>query len=506
MKFFRAALFASTILAFASVASAETVNPLADREDKIVPAVLLWMQETGVKLTFLGNEGGIRGYLAESAAGNMQTAYVTPDGTHAVLGLLYDEGFNKENLTGKQLTEMRSRYDQVAEAVRQISLDDKVSLPEALSKINIPRPAFDLPTFSSVDDNAPILNTLRSHGYQLTLLGEEGGVRGYLAAFGKIKQPIYVTPDGKHFIMGSLFQRGGKNVSGVQIGEMRARFDAQSGTTDAASTASKIDAAPAASPDTKVAVKATDVPAPAPAPQAATGLDVTLPPVPAEPIAKAGQSEAPVAGGEPPVSSGIPEATAPAPVSNSAPAPTLPEAEGPAQGADGNPSAFWYSNIDKGAFLEAMRTATYFDVGSQSAPTTLYMVADPNCPFCHQTWDYVKSYVQSGSLKVRIIMIAFLPGSDEKAREIMLATRPGIAYLESDGGRNVKFTHDANSEQWKAMAGHLTNNRNFATRFHISATPFLAYEDKDGTFYAVEGVPANRNFDAFFAAAHLTKK
>jgi protein-disulfide isomerase len=507
MKFLRAALFASTIFMLAASASAQTANPLADREDKIVPAVLLWSQQSGVKLTYLGNQGGIRGYLGESPSGNMQTMYVTPDGVHAVLGLLYDENFSKpgSNITGTQLSQMRDRYNRVADAVSNVTLDDKISLPEALSKIDVPRPEYDIPTLPSLDDNAPILVKLRAAGYQLTLLGEEGGVRGYFASFGKIKQPIYVTPDGNHFVMGYLIQRGGKNVSGVQIGEMRARFDAESGTNggkQTVDTGSKIDATAPALPEPPVSspsVSPVIAPETAPASVEPSISGLQLPPAP-EPV-----KEAPVSGGDVPASSADHAALHGSTLPGTQPV-NLPEARGPVEGANGNPSSRWYSNVDKAEFLKAMQTATYFDVGSQTASMTIYMVADPNCPYCHQTWDYLKSYVQSGTVRVRIVMIAFLNGSDEKAREIMISPRPGLRYLESDGGRNVRIESDTKSPEWQAMAGHLLNNINFAKRFGISATPFLAYTDADGQFYSSPGVPENGAFDAFFAAAHLTKK
>jgi len=51
MNAIRAALLAMTFLAPVTSVLAQTTNPLADREDKIIPAVLLWMQQTGVKLT-----------------------------------------------------------------------------------------------------------------------------------------------------------------------------------------------------------------------------------------------------------------------------------------------------------------------------------------------------------------------------------------------------------------------------------------------------------------------
>jgi hypothetical protein len=89
MKSFRAilllstALFAIPALAQEPAAAPQVSNPLAQRENALAP-VLSWMQATGIKLIYLGGEGGIRGYLSEGANGNMQTAYLTPDGEHII--------------------------------------------------------------------------------------------------------------------------------------------------------------------------------------------------------------------------------------------------------------------------------------------------------------------------------------------------------------------------------------------------------------------------------------
>lgn len=466
MNAIRAALLAMTFLVPVSSAVAQSTNPLADREDKIIPAVLLWMQQTGVKLTYLGNTGGIRGYLAESATGNMQTVYVAPDGRNAVIGLLYGSNYAESgsNLTGRQLDEMRKRYDAVANAVSSVDLNDSATVEQTLRALPLQKPEFGIADLPVVDASASILNKLREDGYELTELGQEGGLLGYFAKKGGIGQAIYVTPDGKHMVVGLMIERGGRNVSGVQIGEMRARFDSMGQKPATLET----------SPSTSVSTEE----------KADNSVSI--------------ESEAKVneLAQQP---SSIP--ALPVPATSTV---NLPSATGPIPGNEGNPSTVYLSTIDQKAFKEVVDKASWFDVGSATAPTLLYMVADPGCPYCHQTWNYIRPFIASNQLRVRVIMISFLPGSDPKAMEIMASPKPGIRYMETDAGERMGvFKVDPNSDHYKSMAGHLLNNRKFTEKFEIEGTPFLAYQDKDGQFYLSKGLPAS--LESFFHAANLKK-
>jgi hypothetical protein len=458
MNAFRAALLAMTFLVPVSSGVAQSANPLADREDKIIPAVLLWMQQTGVKLTYLGNTGGVRGYLAESATGNMQTVYVTPDGRNAVIGLLYGTNYAEagSNITGRQLDDMRKRYDAVADAVSSVDINDNATVEQALRELPLQTPEFTLPEFAPVDEKADILNKLREDGYELTPLGQEGGLNGFFAKKSGVGQAIYVTPDAKHMLVGLMIERGGRNVSGVQIGEMRARFESKDQPVTSDKAVSAVDTTPAPV-DEKTSV--------------------------------------PALSSEPSDEAALPAS------GNSL---NLPAATGPVEGNEGNPSTVYLSTIDEKTFVDAVDKASWFDVGSATAPNLLYMVADPGCPFCHQTWNYIRPFIASNQLRVRIIMISFLEGSDPKAMEIMASPKPGIRYMETDAGARMGVAKiDPNSDHYKSMAGHLLNNRKFTEKFSIEGTPFLAYQDKDGQFYISKGLPAS--LDSFFHAANLKK-
>ncbi|NTF17291.1 thioredoxin fold domain-containing protein [Agrobacterium rubi] len=333
---------------------------------------------------------------------------------------------------------------------------------------------------------APVLSWMQAIGVKLTYLGDEGGLSGYLAedATGKM-QTIYVTPDREHVIAGLLLKRGGDNITGVQVGEMRERFakaaeqyvpkeatDTRPSTTEPSTPAAKKEVGEAEPADPEPATATQPAPsepapaetAPSPAPAAAVPADV-----PSE--EKAGvdaQQQSAIT-----------------------PALALPVATGPAEGAGGNPSEIWSSPIEKERFLKAVADVPYFEVGSMNAPITLYEIADPQCPYCHAAWDYIKPLVFEKKIKVRVILIAALNGSEPKAREILASGLPARRWIESDAGKNLKLEMDPESQPFKDSMSFLDKNMDFARQFGVDRTPFLGYVGFDGKFYSALGLPSD---------------
>lgn len=336
---------------------------------------------------------------------------------------------------------------------------------------------------------APVLSWMQALGVKLTYLGDEGGLRGYLAedANGKM-QTIYVTPDREHVVAGLLLKRGGDNITGVQVGEMRARFakaadqfvpkatDAANGVLPTATPSQPTDA-PTKS-DAKEAPAAEPEPAAVPAPALETYA-------PTNPI-KDELDEAAVA---------VPEAAA----APSTAALALPEAKGPIAGAVGNSASLWISKVNKDQFIKRASEVPYFEVGSMQAPITVYEVADPQCPYCHAAWDYLRPLVYDKKIKVRVILIAGLNGSEPLAREVLSSAVPARRWIDSNAGKNLKVETDPNSQPWKDSMGYLDKNMEFAREFGVDRTPFLGYVGFDGQFYSALGLPSD--LGSFLSAA-----
>jgi len=315
-----------------------------------------------------------------------------------------------------------------------------------------------------------VLSWLQTQGVKLTFLGEEGGLRGYLgeSANGKM-QTFYVTPDGNHVVAGILFRAGGTNVTGVQIGEMRARFESAA----------------------KDIVSATVENGPkAEAPGGGT-VDAGAPPKATEAAPKPEQQKDSEPAGQKPGAQ---------PPADGKAAMVVPPPSGPVPGAAGKASEVWISKLDRAEFFKTVEAAPFFEVGAVSAKPVLWMVADPQCPYCHKTWDHIRSLVYAKKLRVRIILIAGLKGSEPKAREMLSQPVPARMWLDTNGGRSLgEPKTDQNSEQWRKAGEFLDRNMQVAQQFGIERTPFLAYVGADGNFYSSVGLP--NDLDGFLASS-----
>jgi glutaredoxin len=206
-----------------------------------------------------------------------------------------------------------------------------------------------------------------------------------------------------------------------------------------------------------------------------------------------------------PASEAKPDGTVPAlPVTPAAAAVALPEAAATVPGADGNPSDVWASKIDRDQFIKAAEATPFFEVGSRLAPVTLYMVADPKCPYCHAAWDHLEPLVFDKKIKVKVILINALNGSEPFAREILASPAPGRRWIESKAGTNIEPKVDPNSKEYKDTEKYLAMNMDFAKSFGVDRTPFLGYVAPDGRFYTVLGLPSD--LDSFLYASGVKSK
>ncbi|MFC4236182.1 thioredoxin fold domain-containing protein [Thalassospira xianhensis] len=284
------------------------------------------------------------------------------------------------------------------------------------------------------------LANLTDKGVRLTFLDERGGVRGYLGESrdGKM-QVFYLMPDNDYVIVGTLLRADGLNITGLQIADMQDRF---------AQFRNEVEAKNA-----DISTPQTDTP-PSPRVANATPYDQKV--------------------------SAVPVVVEPSPVA----------AVGSAEDKDWSKSDAYVSRLAKETFLTDVAKTAFFTVGDAEKQPLLYMVADPNCPFCHRAWAKLQPLISDNKLAVQVILIAGLKGSAPKTRSILAGKEPGRAWWLGQGSKDgveVPAEPAAGTEDYKRADYYLKLNNDFATKVGLSGTPFFAYVGSDGKLYSAEG-------------------
>jgi thiol:disulfide interchange protein DsbG len=146
---------------------------------------------------------------------------------------------------------------------------------------------------------------------------------------------------------------------------------------------------------------------------------------------------------------------------------------------------------DLTALWVRLQKANVVVTGTQSAPkSTLYVIMDPNCIYCHMLWIALQPYEKVG-LQVRWIPVGFLHQDSEAKAAALL--KGGAAALtqcqqhfdvntESGGIAGITITPDLRSE----LAANLQLMRDSNTQ----GTPGLFYRDVAGHVVAQDGMPS----------------
>jgi thiol:disulfide interchange protein DsbG len=140
----------------------------------------------------------------------------------------------------------------------------------------------------------------------------------------------------------------------------------------------------------------------------------------------------------------------------------------------------------------ALNAAHTFLWGKTSAKKELWLIFDPDCIFCHKTWDSIRPYVEKGEVKVHVIPVGFLkPDSAAKAAAIVGAADQAKALAEDETGFNDQTEEGGiKGDPSDAKAMKIVEENNAWMREHgITGTPYILYKDGNGAPNMVGGMP-----------------
>lgn len=429
-----------------------------------LPPVLRLMEANGIKMTSLGDEGGLHGYLLEESGGRMQVVYLTPDGKSMVVGVMQalgPDGKHFENVTMLQFAALRERF----EAARRTIEEQKRAADEA-------RKRADAATASLLDQQRQM---------------------------GEASRQFSGTMDGKSINYNS--QQPSQPVSEPAQPAEPAQPQAASQERAPAPAA---DAATPAAPPREIAIT--------PTPDGSGAAANQMPPqmAPAKPDISGAATPPSTLPAPAPLKTASADAASPKPAepataphaqtsswpptvaqmtARSTVGPQTDETATPAAPVASNPASRFVSNIDKAKLLYNIERTAYFPVGREGLPT-VYMIADPQCPHCHAAWKALKPLVASGKIAVKVLLISALPGSNPVALNLISQPNPGRAWWSGEGseeGHAVSPGAPMGSEDARKAQHYLDINMDFARNYGVTGTPWMVYIGHDGAVYQMSG-------------------
>ena len=127
--------------------------------------------------------------------------------------------------------------------------------------------------------------------------------------------------------------------------------------------------------------------------------------------------------------------------------------------------------------------------GKKDAPVTLYVFADPFCPYCKQFWQQARPWVDAGKVQLRTLLVGVIkPESPDTAAAILAAKDPAKTWhdYEQSGGK-LKLTLPATPAA-DAMRT-LNENQKLMDDLGANVTPAIYYMNKEGQLQQVVGLP-----------------
>ena len=150
--------------------------------------------------------------------------------------------------------------------------------------------------------------------------------------------------------------------------------------------------------------------------------------------------------------------------------------------------------------------------GSGKAPRIVYVLTDPNCPYCNKLWSDARPWVNAGKVQLRHIMVGILtPTSAGKAAALLTSKDPATAladYEQANMAANAKVMAAGRPKPLEdygikpmgkipaAAQAKLDANEQLMRSLQLRATPALIWRDDNGAVQTRTGAP-----DSALAAA-----
>lgn len=162
-------------------------------------------------------------------------------------------------------------------------------------------------------------------------------------------------------------------------------------------------------------------------------------------------------------------------------------------------SGQWVNDkITQGVLRRDVERTAYFYEGNENDPV-VYLVADPQCPYCHAAWGMLSSLMAQHHFSVRVILTGVLPGSDALVTQLLANSDVVQVWQKGAGSKDgvpVPNAVTVGSKDWQAAEQYRNMNAAFAKKYRAvtgtspqsNGVPILMYAGKDGKIRSMQGI------------------
>lgn len=124
--------------------------------------------------------------------------------------------------------------------------------------------------------------------------------------------------------------------------------------------------------------------------------------------------------------------------------------------------------------------------GKTNAPRIVYVITDPNCPWCHRFWEAARPWVTSGKVQLRHLMVGII-GADSpaKAAAILESRNPAQALENKERTGHITPLEKVSEASTRVLEANLKLMQELGLR----GTPGLIYRSSDGKVQTFGGFP-----------------
>ena len=153
---------------------------------------------------------------------------------------------------------------------------------------------------------------------------------------------------------------------------------------------------------------------------------------------------------------------------------------------------------------QALEGSHWIADGRASAPRTIYMFTDPNCPYCNKLWTDARPWVESGKVQIRHLVVGILtPTSNGKAATLLDAKSPAMALADYEKGQSLSTARMIAGGKVRALDSDaletlasipakiqntLDANKALMLTLGLTATPAVVWQDEQGGLRILQGI------------------